>query len=72
MFEAASVFRLLSWPVNEPVHDYLARYLEQGMKGELSSKQVCVFMTSQLAGEVRQAAKEWIQVKDGSSELFLS
>ena len=51
--------------VNEPVHDFLARYLEQGIKGGLSSKQVCVFVTAQLPGEVRQAAKEWIQAKDG-------
>ena len=65
MFEAASAFRRLSWPVDEPVHDFLARYLEQGIKGGLNSKQVCVFMTSQLPGEVRQAAKEWIQAKDG-------
>ena len=50
--------------MNESVHDYLARYLEQGIKGGLSSKQVCVFMTSQLPDEARQAAKEWILEKD--------
>ena len=65
IFEAASAFRQLSWPVNEPVHDFLARYLELGIKGGLNSKQVCIFMTSQLPGEVRQSAKECIQAKGG-------
>ena len=36
VFEAASSFRQLTWPVNEPVYDFLARYLELGIKGGLS------------------------------------
>lgn len=40
--EAANRFRQLIWPVGEPVHDFVARYLEEGIKEGLSAKQVCV------------------------------
>ena len=63
VFEAAGTFRQLVWPVNEPVHDFFARYLEQGIRAGLNSKQSCILMTTQLPVEVRQPAKEWIQSK---------
>ena len=62
-FDAANTFRQLLWPVGESVHDFAARYLEEGLKAGLNARQICIFMTTQLPVEVRQAAKEWIIAK---------
>ena len=59
-FDAANTFRQLLWPVGESVHDFAARYLEEGLKAGLNARQICIFMTTQLPIEVRLAAKEWI------------
>ena len=64
VFEAANTFRQLIWSVGELVHDFTARYLEEGLKAGLNAKQVCTFMTTQLPVEVRQAAKEWVKAKE--------
>ena len=42
------------------MHDFIARYLDQGIKAGLNTKKICTFMATQLPIEVRQAAKEWI------------
>ena len=46
--------------MGEAVHDFAVRYLDEGLKPGLNTKQICIFMTTQLFIEVRQAAKEWI------------
>ena len=65
IFEAIERFRLLVWPVGEQVYDLFAQYLEEGLRAGLSTKQVCMFMISQLPTEVRQQAKDWINTKEG-------
>ena len=65
IFEAIGRFRLLVWPVGEQVYDFFAQYLEEGLRAGLSTKQVCMFMISQLPMEVRQQAKDWINTKEG-------
>ena len=65
IFEAIGRFRLLVWPVGEQVYDFFAQYLEEGLRAGLSTKQVCMFMISQLPMEVRQQAKDWVNAKEG-------
>ena len=55
--------------MGESVLDFAAKYLEEGLKAGLNARQICIFMTTQLPVEVRQAAKEWIIAKgEGFSE----
>ena len=68
-FDAANTFKQLLSPVGESVLDFAAKYLEEGLKAGLNARQICIFMTTQLPVEVRQAAKEWIIAKgEGFSE----
>ena len=52
IFEAIGIFRLLVLPVGEQVYGFFAQYLEEGLRAGLSTKQVCMFMISQLPMEV--------------------
>ena len=54
IFEATDKFRKLLWPVGEPVHVFLTRYLEEGTKAGLTSRQSCEFMITQLPAETQQ------------------
>ena len=64
IFQATSKFRQMVWPVVELVYDFFSRYLEKGLRAGLSTKKICIFMTTQLPCEVSQQAKDWINSKE--------
>ena len=65
IYEATNRFRQLVWPVGEQVYDFFARYLEEGLRAGLTTRQICVFMITQLPMEARPQAKEWVNGKEG-------
>lgn len=65
-FEAAAKFRQMTWGPGEPVQDFFARYLEEGVRAGLAARATCVFMVSQVPGEVQPKLKEWVKPKENT------
>ena len=65
-FEAAAKFRQMTWGPGEPVQDFFARYLEEGVRAGLTARATCVFMVSQVPGEVQPKLKEWVKPKENT------
>ena len=64
-FAAAERFRLMAWPPGETAMDFFARYL-RGQRGyeaktaQVTPKQACRFLVTQLPQEVQPKLKEWV------------
>ena len=59
-FAATERFRLMTWPPGETAMDFFARYLEEAKTTQITPKQACRFMVTQLPQEMQPELKEWV------------
>ena len=59
-FDATERFRLMTWPHGETAMDFFTRYLEEAKTAQITHKQACRFMVTQLPQEVQPKLKELV------------